>query len=218
MMASPIIAARIALVLTLRRRRALLAAAPFLVLWIVAPVVAYWLSVPVGPRVSVRSSERERACCDATARKTWRYFETFVTEADALAAAGQLPGRRRRRELARRTSPTNIGMSLLSTLAAHDLGYMTTDVLIARLDRTLTDLEGLERHEGHFLNWYDTATLAPLHPRYVSTVDSGNLAGALIALAQGLRDLVETPQPAAARLQVWPTLPTCWPIHVVECR
>ena len=86
----------------------------------------------------------------------------------------------------RRTSPTNIGMTLLSTLAAHDLGYLTTEALIRRLDSTLTTLEGLERHEGHVLNWYDTATLAPLQPRYVSTVDSGNLAAALIALAQGL--------------------------------
>ena len=91
-------------------------------------------------------------------------------------------------------------MSLLSTLAAHDLGYLTTDALVERLDRTLTTLEGLERYDGHFLNWYDTATLAPLHPRYVSTVDSGNLAGALMALAQGLLELDERPQTRAQRL------------------
>ena len=89
-------------------------------------------------------------------------------------------------------------MSLLSTLAAHDLGYLSTDVCCERLDATLTTLEGLERHQGHFLNWYDTATLAPLHPRYVSTVDSGNLAGALIALAQGLHELEHRPQTARA--------------------
>ncbi len=199
MKASPIVASLIALVLTLYRPRALLAAAPFLVLWFLAPIAAYWVSVPIGARV--RSlSERELRMFRRAARATWRYFETFVTEAD-----GWLPPDNFQEDgdvtiLARRTSPTNIGMSLLSTLAAHDLGYVTTDVMTVRLDRTLTVLEGLERHQGHFLNWYDTATLAPLHPRYVSTVDSGNLAGALIALAQGLRDLVETPQPAAARL------------------
>src|SRR5437867_9700692 len=99
--------------------------------------------------------------------------------------------------LARRTSPTNIGMTLLSTLAAHDFGYLTTETLIRRLDNTLTTLEGLERHEGHFLNWYDTATLAPLHSRYVSTVDSGNLAAALMALAQGLLGLAIEPQTRA---------------------
>src|SRR4029077_14995315 len=84
-----------------------------------------------------------------------------VTEADAwLPPDNYQEGHEPR--LARRTSPTNIGMTLLSTLAAHDLGYITTAALIDRLDRTLTTLDGLERHEGHFLNWYDTATLAPL--------------------------------------------------------
>ena len=92
-------------------------------------------------------------------------------------------------------------MSLLSTLAAHDLGYLSTAALLDRLDRTLTTLEGLERHEGHFLNWYDTTTLAPLRPHYVSTVDSGNLAGALIALAQGLLQLAGTPQTETQRLE-----------------
>ena len=96
--------------------------------------------------------------------------------------------------LARRTSPTNVAMGLLSTLAAHDLGYVPTTSAIERLDRMLTTLEGLERHEGHLLNWYNTATLAPLHPRYVSTVDSGNLAGALVALVQGLLGLTVRPQ------------------------
>ena len=134
-----------------------------------------------------------------TARRTWRYFETFVTAEDAwLPPDNYQEDGESAPKLARRTSPTNIGMGLLSTLAAHDLGYLTTEALVDRLDRTLTTLEGLERHNGHFLNWYDTATLAPLHPRYVSTVDSGNLAGALIALAQGLDALVDTPQSAVS--------------------
>ena len=89
--------------------------------------------------------------------------------------------------VAHRTSPTNIGMGLLATLAAHDLGFIATDVLAQRIDTTLTTMEGLERHEGHLLNWYDTQSLAALPPRYVSTVDSGNLAGALMTLAEGLR-------------------------------
>ena len=78
-------------------------------------------------------------------------------------------------------------MGLLATLAAHDLGFIGRDELVARIDATLTTIEGLERFEGHLLNWYDTQTLAPLPPRYVSTVDSGNLAGALMTLAAGLR-------------------------------
>ena len=199
MSASPIIALAAMLLVATTHRRALSSALPFVVLWISAPVVAYWLSKPVGPRERPLG-DRERLLLRRAARKTWRYYETFVTEADAwLPPDNYQEGDEPR--LARRTSPTNIGMTLLSTLAAHDLGYITTAALIDRLDRTLTTLGGLERHEGHFLNWYDTATLAPLHPRYVSTVDSGNLAAALIALAQGLVTLVETPQTRMQRLE-----------------
>src|SRR4029078_7573345 len=191
-MASPPIAAFVLLLVSINRPPALSSALPFTALWIIAPGLAYWLSMPVGPRVRALT-DRDRSLLRTTARKTWRYYETFVTDADAWLPPdnyqeGDEP------HLARRTSPTNIGMALLSTLAAHDLGYLATASLIRRLDLTLTTLEGLEQHEGHLLNWYDTATLAPLHPRYVSTVDSGNLAGALIALARGLSDLAGTPQ------------------------
>ena len=103
--------------------------------------------------------------------------------------------------VARRTSPTNLGMAMLSTMAAHDLGYLTTPEMLRRLDATLTTLEGLERYRGHFLNWYDTSTRSPLYPRYVSTVDSGNLAGALITLAQGLLELEQKPQTHEQRLE-----------------
>jgi len=200
MASSPIIAALVAFVILVREPDALAVAAPFLVLWTIAPAVAYWFSVPVGARVRPLS-DHERTVLRKTARRTWRYFETFVTEADAwLPPDNYQDDGDGAPKLARRTSPTNIGMSLLSTLAAHDLGYLSTDVLLRRINATLTTLEGLERHHGHFLNWYDTATLAPLHPRYVSTVDSGNLAGALIALAQGLRDLEENPQTLTQRL------------------
>jgi cyclic beta-1,2-glucan synthetase len=199
MASSPIIAAIVAIVVATVEPKALPAAAPFLALWTIAPVVAYWLSVPVGERVRPLS-DRERTVLRKTARRTWRYFDTFVTAADAwlppdnYQEAGDSP------KLARRTSPTNIGMSLLSTLAAHDLGYLSTDALLTRLQATLGTLEALERYKGHFLNWYDTATLAPLHPRYVSTVDSGNLAASLIALAQALLDLEANPQTLTQRL------------------
>jgi len=92
-------------------------------------------------------------------------------------------------------------MAILSTLAAHDLGYLTTGMLLRRIDGTLTTLEGLERHEGHFLNWYDTATLAPLHPRYVSTVDSGNLLASLMTLEQGLVAIASNPQTRSQLLE-----------------
>jgi cyclic beta-1,2-glucan synthetase len=199
MVSSPVIGVVTALGIVLRDPDAMVAAAPFLVLWTFAPAIAYWLSLPVGERVRPLS-DRERTVLRRTARKTWRYFDTFVTEADGWLVpdnyqeAGEAP------RLARRTSPTNIGMGLLSMLAAHDLGYISTPDLVRRVGATLGTLDRLERHRGHFLNWYDTASLAPLHPRYVSTVDSGNLAGALMALAQGLVELIDRPQTRAQRL------------------
>jgi cyclic beta-1,2-glucan synthetase len=129
----------------------------------------------------------DRAFLLEVARKTWRFFETFVGDEDHALPPDNV-------QLvpllvvAHRTSPTNIGMALLSSVAAHDLGFIDTENLIERIDQTLTSVEALERFEGHLLNWYDTRTLAPLAPAYISTVDSGNLAGALVTLASALRE------------------------------
>jgi cyclic beta-1,2-glucan synthetase len=200
MVASPVTAAVVAMAILAWRPEALAGAAPFIALWALAPVVAYWLSVPVGARVRPLADE-ERARIRRTARKTWRYFDTFVTAADGWLPPDNYQDSEVATRVARRTSPTNIGMSMLSTMAAHDLGYLATDEMLRRLDATLTTLEGLERYRGHFLNWYDTATRVPLHPRYVSTVDSGNLAAALIALAQGVLEIERTPQTREQRLE-----------------
>ena len=167
-------------------------AGPLLALWVAAPLVAYWLSQPVSPEHELLSSE-DRRLLRLIARKTWRYFETFMGAEDHGLPPDNFQETPTPR-LAHRTSPTNIGMGLLSTLAAHDLGFIRTPELVERLEATLSTMDGLERFEGHLLNWYDTRTLAPLPPRYVSTVDSGNLAGALLALAEGLRRLAGEPQ------------------------
>ena len=203
MIASPVTAAIVAIAVLALAPHALPWAAPFLLLWTAAPAIGYRLSVPVGARVRPLA-DAEHVLLRRTARKTWRYFETFVTEDQGWlppdnVQIGNVQIDNGEPTLARRTSPTNIAMSLLSTLAAHDLGYITTGDLLRRVDATLTTLEGLERHRGHFLNWYDTATRAPMHPRYVSTVDSGNLAAALIALAQGLIALAAAPQTVEQR-------------------
>ena len=199
MKVSPIAAALAAAAVIAWNLAALPLATPFLALWALAPGIAYWLSRPVGARARPLA-DRQRTILRLAACKTWRYFDTFINEANSW-----LPPDNYQEEgdagVARRTSPTNIAMGLLSALAAHDLGYVSTRALLARLDRMLTTLEGLERYDGHFLNWYDTVTLAPLHPRYVSTVDSGNLAGSLIALSYGLRQLAETPQTIRQRLE-----------------
>ncbi len=200
MAASPIAALLSAFVVAGVDSRALLVASPVLLLWLLAPGIGYWLSLPAAARVQPLSAP-ERHMLRRMARKTWRFFETFVTEADAWLPPDNFQEDGAGPRIARRTSPTNIGLGLLSTLAAHDLGYIAADDLAERIDRTLTSLEGLERHEGHFLNWYDTATLEPLWPRYVSTVDSGNLAAALMTLSQGLRHAADEPQAPEQRLE-----------------
>jgi cyclic beta-1,2-glucan synthetase len=185
MIASPVIALASLLLLAALRPGALFTALPILALWAAAPFVAHALSRPV-VRPSVELGEEDRRFLRLLARNTWRYFETFmVPEHHSLPPDNfqETPTPR----VAPRTSPTNIGMGLLATLAAHDLGFIGTDELASRTSATLTTMEGLERFEGHLLNWYDTKSLAPLPPAYVSTVDSGNLAGALMTLAEGLR-------------------------------
>ncbi|MFA6957176.1 MAG: glucoamylase family protein [Thermoanaerobaculia bacterium] len=185
MAASPIAAVGLLLLTTVARPRALPLALPFLALWAVAPACAYWLSRATMPRRRELAPE-DRVFLLEVAQKTWRFFDTLAGEKENWLPPDNLQ-EDREPAIAHRTSPTNIGMGLLATLAAHDLGFLTAEEMVERLDRTLTSVEALERHEGHLLNWYDTLNLAPLHPRYVSTVDSGNLAGALLALAEGCR-------------------------------
>jgi cyclic beta-1,2-glucan synthetase len=185
MIASPVIALMGLLLIGLVRPGALFTALPILALWTAAPFIAHALSKPVTPQ-RAPLGEEDRQLLGLVARKTWRYFEAFMGPEDHGLPPDnfqEIPEPR----VAHRTSPTNIGMGLLATLAAHDLGFIETEELASRIDATLTTMEGLERHEGHLLNWYDTRSLAPLPPSYVSTVDSGNLAGALMTLAEGLR-------------------------------
>ncbi|HEY2906806.1 MAG TPA: DUF3131 domain-containing protein, partial [Vicinamibacterales bacterium] len=187
MIASPAIAAISLLLVVAIRPEAFAACFPLVVLWALAPLFAYALSRPV-PTTRAVLAGKDREYLASIARATWQYFETFVgpddhaLPPDNVQVAPELT-------IAHRTSPTNIGMALLATIAAHDLGFIDADDLSRRIDATLTTVEGLERHEGHLLNWYDTRTLAPLPPAYVSTVDSGNLAGALLTLSVALRDL-----------------------------
>jgi cyclic beta-1,2-glucan synthetase len=189
MIASPVIAAISLLAIVLFRGHAgtLAASLPVIVLWAVAPVIAYALSRPVPSRRAVLSVG-DRAFLESVARSTWQYFETFVGAEDHALPPDNVQISPRL-TVAHRSSPTNIGMSLLAALAAHDFGFIDTGDLARRIDATLTTVEGLERHEGHLLNWYDTQSLAPLMPAYVSTVDSGNFAGALVTLSIALKRL-----------------------------
>ena len=184
MVASPLLAAGALLGVAVVSPRALPVALPLVLLWTAAPAVAFVLSRQMPVRREVLDAE-DRAFLRDVAQKSWRYFETFMGPADHGLPPDNVQTTPDLR-VAHRTSPTNIAMALLATVSAHDLEFIDIDDMVERLDATLTTVEGLERFEGHLLNWYDTSTLLPLRPAYVSTVDSGNLASALITLASGL--------------------------------
>jgi cellobiose phosphorylase len=167
--------------------------APVMVLWLLSPLIAWRLSRPQAPR-EARLAAKQLDFLSTMARRTWRYFEQHVT-----ARENWLPPDNVREEpdiVASRTSPTNIGVALLANLAALDFGYCSAGTLLLRTRQTFATLGRMERHRGHFLNWYDTRTLKPLAPRYVSMVDSGNLAGHLLVLRQGLLERINAPQPS----------------------
>ena len=186
---APALAAVALLLLVFYDRLALLYSGPWIAGWMASPFVAWWLSQP-RERLELKFSDGQRQFLEKLSRKTWRYFEDFVTAEDNWLPPDnvqQNPGL----SIAPRTSPTNIGMALLADLAAFDFGYCSAARLLARTQRTLETMSRLERYRGHFLNWYQTRTLAPLHPQYVSTVDSGNLAASLLVLGSGCLELSE---------------------------
>jgi len=178
--------------LLLQADLAVWAVLPWVLLWMAAPAVASELSHTRRPLPERALSEADVAFARLVARQTWRYFDDLVGP-----ATNWLPPDNSQEalnvEIAERTSPTNIGMWLLSVLTARDFGYLTTAEMVERLSATLETLGKLERHEGHLLNWYDTRTLEPLRPPYVSTVDSGNLLACFIVLKQALLDLQNGP-------------------------
>jgi cyclic beta-1,2-glucan synthetase len=171
----------------------------FAVLWIASPAIARLASQSplVAGRLSV--SHADTRALRLTARRTWRFFETFVTAADHM-----LPPDNFQEDpvpvLAHRTSPTNLGLYLLSVVAARDFGWMGTIEAVERLEATLSTMSSLARFRGHFYNWYDTRDLRPLDPQYISSVDSGNLAAHLIALASACRQWRDLPLADARRL------------------
>ena len=171
---------------------------PSALLWLGAPAIAQWASR--APKVPVRLAVGERDARELRliARRTWRFFETFVTPADNMLPPDnfqEVP----KPIVARRTSPTNIGLYLLSTIAARDFGWTGTIETIERLEATFATLKRLPRFRGHFFNWYGTENLASLPPDYVSSFDSGNLAGHLIALANACEEWTDAPVGVSAR-------------------
>lgn len=188
---APAIATVITVLVLLANRPAIIAGAPFLLLWFFSPLIAYRISKR--RRVEAKSLPvNEVNEARLLARRTWRFFETFVGEEEHW-----LPPDNYQEDpvpvVAHRTSPTNIGLLLLSTVAARDFGYVGLLEFVERLELTFTTVEKLPRFNGHFFNWYDTHRLEPLTPQYVSTVDSGNLAGHLIVIKQACHEFLDRP-------------------------
>ncbi len=198
MIASAIIAFIALLLIAWKGQAAQWLALPFILLWLFAPAIARAISVspPVAGRLAV--STEDALSLRLIARRTWRYFETFVTAAEHM-----LPPDNFQEDpqpvVAHRTSPTNLGLYLLCAVSARDFGWAGMLDIVARLEATLATMHRLARFRGHFYNWYDTRDLRPLEPRYVSSVDSGNLAAHLIAVANACREWCDSEVDTAAQ-------------------
>ena len=195
---APGLAAATLCYLGLARPGAFFTSLPILVLWLASPAIAWWISRPLAVR-SVNLSADQNTFLRKLVRKTWAFFETFVTDEENWLPPDnyqELPVAK----IAHRTSPTNMGLALLANLTARDFAYISGGHLIERTARALQSMATLERHRSHFYNWYDTRTLEPLLPRYVSTVDSGNLAAHLLTLRAGL---IALPDDAILHRRIW---------------
>jgi cellobiose phosphorylase len=181
---APVLATAGVIYLTLSRPAALGVAGPILGLWFASPAIEWWISRPLARR-ETRLTADQTLFLRKLSRKTWAFFEIFVGPEDHW-----LPPDNYQEHPApvvgHRTSPTNMGLALLANLSSYDFGYIPAGQLIERTANAFHTMEALERHRGHFYNWYDTQSLKPLPPLYVSTVDSGNLAGHLLTLRPGL--------------------------------
>jgi len=186
---SPFIAILAMFTLSIIRPEALTAAGAILCLWFAAPGIVWWLSQPL-LRCEPKLTEEQITFLRRISRRTWAFFENFVSAEDHWLPPDNFqedPGP----VVAHRTSPTNIGLTLLANLSACDFGFITVRSFIERTTNTFHTMSLLERHRGHFYNWYDTLSLQPLSPRYISSVDSGNLSGHLLTLRTGLLELPE---------------------------
>jgi cyclic beta-1,2-glucan synthetase len=166
-------------------------AAPILMAWLAAPWIAWRISQPLMVD-ALRLSGRQQRQFRRFARQTWHYFETYANEKTHGLPPDNVQDHSGR-SVVSNTSPTNIGLGLTAGLAACDLGYLSASSFLERTSRALKAMRRLKRFRGHFFNWYDSLTLEPAEPRYVSSVDSGNLWGSLIVLRSGLEELRDRP-------------------------
>jgi cellobiose phosphorylase len=196
---APLFSVAVAVLLTFLHPFALFAAAPLLLLWFLSPLLAWWVSLPF-ERPPAGLAPEQMQFLAMLARRSWAYFEDVVgPDSNWLAPAAIQE--RPEPALTHAASPTQIGLSLLASLAAWDFGFVPPAAVLARVRAAFESMALLERHRGHFYSGYDTRTLAPLEPVRVSTVDSGNLAGHLLTLATGLEALFDAPIASARALE-----------------
>jgi cyclic beta-1,2-glucan synthetase len=188
---APTVAVAAAIATAIAMPAARLTALPILWLWTAAPAIGWWISRPLSRR-SARLTNEQVHFLRQVARRTWAFFETFVGPDDHWLPPDNFQ-EHPVATVAHRTSPTNMGLALLANMSACDFGYITAGQLVERTTSALASMQTLERHRGHFYNWYDTQSLVPLLPRYISTVDSGNLAGHLLTLRAALVELSDAP-------------------------
>ena len=181
--------------IALRRDGMWIIAVPFAIGWVAAPAIATWMSRSEEAQNALASSPEDRKNLRVVARRTWRFFETFVNAQNNMLPPDNFQ-ETPKPVVAHRTSPTNIGLYLLSVASAHEFGWVGLGDAISRIEATLSTVKRLEKFQGHLYNWYDTSDLRTLEPRYVSTVDSGNLAGHLIALSNSCAHWLAEPMEA----------------------
>ncbi|NCC84704.1 MAG: cyclic beta 1-2 glucan synthetase, partial [Clostridia bacterium] len=174
----PLLAICVTAVLAVSTPQVLPTAGALLAIWLFSPAIVWWISRAI-PRRKDALTKEQILFLRGTARKTWAFFETFVGPEDQWLPPDNFQ-EHPAPVIAHRTSPTNMGLALLANLSAYDFGIISTGKFLDRTTKTLHTMGTLERYKGHFFNWYDTLTLAPLPPRYISSVDSGNLAGHLL--------------------------------------
>ncbi|HZS62606.1 MAG TPA: hypothetical protein VFA43_25325, partial [Gemmatimonadaceae bacterium] len=186
---------------------------PLVILWAVSPSIADALSAP-----AVRRERRLTGSESWTALRYallhWHFFDRFVT-VDTQHLAPDNFQEDPSPVVAMRTSPTNIGLQLLGIVSAFDLGFLSSGAMIERLELVFRTLERMPRYRGHFYNWYDLRDLQILEPAYISTVDSGNLAGDFIALKQACLQIIDEP---VVDTRIWDALQTALELAVENLR
>ena len=165
---------------------------PLAALWFISPMLARQLSLPPKEKLTTPLTPRDLQLLNLTARKIWRFFATFVTEDENF-----LPPDNFQEDpvsvIAHRSSPTNFGLYLLSVIAARDFGWIGVVEMTTRLESTLKSMLNLPKFQGHFFNWYETTGARALEPKYISSVDNGNLAGHLLVVAEACTEALEKP-------------------------